>query len=1011
MNLPIPGLWWFGGTAVDTNASLGFVSGSYFTVGSKVLLFEDPLSGSWMLESRAHVVEKNGNWFTNVGLERSFYLEPAYTDLGLGVWYDGDFDRPELFGHQFNQIGVSGFMKSPLGDFRVNGYIPVGTTDFVERIGPFVGNRILIPGQDSALTGFDSTYRLRLPAFERIGGFVDVGGYSYRSSLVPAFGGFKMRAGLMSLNGVQLTGEFNHDNVYKSTGFLQLVIAGGSAAPSSSQSGREFEPTPRNDHVMRFHRDRQIAFNPVTGLPYNVIHVDNSVGGPGTGTFEDPFATTALAQGGSAPNDVIFVNSNGIPYGQIVLQNGQFLLGQGVNHPLPLLGGGVFVMQTAGGPLPIIVPAAGTDGVTLAAGPNPNTVAGFQINAAASRDAILASGVTSGAILRDLNLFGGGGITGSGINVMNSFGTFTITNTLIQNFGGPGFNLVNGAPNVNFNGTINNLTNRALQITGTTGGTATFDGTINDSGGTGIQLMNVGGNVNVAATTLLQNSTTNGLDIQGGTGNFTFANLGIMNAVGAGVLINGGSHNTSINFSGTGLQNAAGRAIDIQAMNAGSVTFSGGGIVNNPLGSGILIDNNANTPITFNNTVDVTTAAGTVPVTVTNNMNSPVSFADLDIVTTDATGLLATGNSGVFSVGTGSILVQNVGGGGTALQVANSAVNLNFFSTIASNSTGAGFGVNLMNLTGTTNLGVAQITTTGPALSNNTGIFAQNAGTILSSVGSTVTSTNAGAVNITGSTTNMNFSTITSSGTPAANTQGIALSSLGAGSTFNVLNQASISGNTSHAILVQNSTGTTVTFNRVVISMNAAGAHGINLFNNDAASTFTLSGGASTIDMMSAVGSSGVNIQNSRATITNATISNIAAGLPNAGINVIATGGGTSTVLLSANTVTNTINNNAIQLSSTGNSVLNATVTSNSLVSTGFNALSAMQNTGLLHLNASNNSNGAAAAPGGGFFLQSLSPTFNVTQLSNPDLSTQNFGVIVGEIGTINYNAGTPPLP
>jgi hypothetical protein len=1000
MNLPIPGLWWIGGTAVDSNAGLGFQSGSYFTVGSKLLLFEDPLSGSWMFESRAHVVENNGNWFGNFGLERSWYLEPAYTDLGLGVWYDGDFDRPRIFGHQFNQVGVSGFMKSPLGDFRVNGYVPVGTTDYVEQIGPFVGNQIQVPGQDSALTGFDMTYRIRMPAFERFGGFVDLGGYSYRSALVPAFGGFKMRSGIMTINGLAFTGEFNHDNVYRSTGFLQLVIAGGSATPSSSQSGREFEPTPRNDHVLRFHRDRQIAFNPVTALPYNVIHVNNAVGGPGTGTAEDPYSSMALAQAGSAPNDVIFVNSTGAPYSGIVLQNGQFLLGQGVNHSLPLLGGGVFVLQTAGGPLPIIAPAG--VGVQLAPGGTvANTVAGFQINAAAGSDAILALNVQAGAILRDLNLFGGGGGTGSGINVMNSNGNFDITNTLISNFDGPGFNLVNGAPNVDFTGTINNLANRALQISGTSGGTATFNGMINDTGGTGIQLMNVGGNVDVAATTVIQNPAAgaNGLDIQGGTGNFTFGDLGIVNAPGAGVLINGGSANTSITLSATGIQNSAGRAVDIQNMTNGSVVFNGGNIVDAG-GAGIILAANTNNPITFNNAVDVTTGVGTA-VTVTNTTSA--TFADLDIVTTDRTGLFVSGSG--LNIGTGSINVINGGGGGgTALQALNSNMNVNLFSTIAANTIG-GHAVSLQNLTGTTNLGVVQLNTTGAA---NNGIFANNAGTVMTGIGSTVNSTNSAAINILNSVTNMSFNTITST---TSATEGILLQNLGSGSTFNVLNTATITGNTLDAILVQNSDAT-ITFNSVNINMNQAGRDGIHLVNNAATSNFTLSGGVSAINMNSANNSNGVNIVNSIATISGANIQNISG--TGAGINVSASAGSTSTVLLNANTLTNNINNNAIQLSSTGaGAVLNATVTTNVITPTAGSALNATAMTsGLLHLNASNNSDGAGGAPTGNFFLSSAGgSTFNVTQTSTIDLSNQNFGVTVTPVGPINFNAGAPPLP
>ena len=412
LNLPIPGLVWVGATAADNGNGFGFKSGSYFTVGSKFMLFEDQLNGSWMLESRAHAVEKNGNWFANFGLERSFYLEPANADLGLGIWYDGDFDREAVFGHVFHQISVNGFVKTPFGDWRTIGHIPVGTTDFLQAVGPFRGNQIIIPGQESALQGFDSTFRFRLPQFELLGGYVDVGGYAYRSNLIDPFGGVIVRAGMQTINGFSVGGVYTHDNQFRSAGLLQVVIQGGSQTPSSTQSGREFEPTPRNDHILQVHRAESVAINPVTGVPYNVIHVNNNLPGPGSGTFEDPFSTTALAQAGSMPNDVVFITPSATAYGGIVLQNGQFLLGGGANHLLPVPGG-TFLLQTAGlGPIPTITNPAGP-GVTLFAGTTPNTVAGLMIQGSAGNDGIFGMNLTTGAVLRDLTILGGGGGTGA----------------------------------------------------------------------------------------------------------------------------------------------------------------------------------------------------------------------------------------------------------------------------------------------------------------------------------------------------------------------------------------------------------------------------------------------------------------------------------------------------------------------------------------------------------------------------------------------------------------------
>lgn len=999
LNLPVPGVFWFGATAADTNASLGFYSGSYFTVGSKVQLYEDPLNGHWMLESRAHVVNLNGNLFCNVGLERSFHLAPANSDLGLGVWYDGDFDRPAVFGHTFNQVGVSGFIKSPLGDFRANGYIPVGTTDYLENIGPFVGNLIIIPGQDSGLQGFDMTYRMRPPQYGPLASYIDLGGYSYNSNLVHSFGGFKMRAGLQALNGLQINGEFNHDNLYRSTGFLQVVWLAGSAGPISGEnsSGREFEPTPRNDHVVRFHRDRMIAINPVTGLPYNVIHVDNNNPAAGTGTFEDPFMTMALAQAGSSPNDVVFVHSSATNYGGITLQNGQLLLGAGVDHPLPIPGG-TYVLPTAGfGTIPVI--NAVGPGVILAAGAVPNTVAGFQIQGAAGQDGIFGTGLTSGATLRDLTLVGGGGGAGSGINLQNSSGNFLMTNVAIQNFDGAGFNVVGGAPNIDFTGSIANTTGRAVQISNTTGGTINLAGTIGDMGGTGIQLLNDAGNVNVTASTLLQNSTGNGLDITGGTGNFTFSDLGITGAAGAAVFVQGGSSNTQITLSGTGIQNTAGRSIDIQNMTGGTVTLNPGGIVSDS-GAGVFIANNTST-ININTPVDVTTNTATA---VTATGNTSVAFSDLDVVATDRAGVFAQ-NNGNFTISTGTIrTINGGGGGGTALTITNAVsgnANVSLVSLNAVNAMAGQDGVRLQNVTGTTSLGVTQINVTG----GGNGIFANNAGTIATAVGSTASTTTNAVLNISNSTTALNFATLTSVNSVGS---GVALNFLGAGSTLDVTGTTTITGAAQHGFLV-NASNAVINLTGATITMNAPGQHGINLVNNATTSNFTLNGG--TINMSTAAGSNGVNIVNSIATVNNTTFTNYSAtGSP---INVSATGGNTSTVLFNNNVMITNIGGTAINLSSNGaGSALNATVTNNRIVATANSIAANAAASSTLCLNAFGNNNLAGIPPVGNIAVTAAGgTTFNVTQLSALNLSAVNNGVGVTQAGSINFNAGPCPTP
>ena len=92
----------------------------------------DMLDGTWFVDARAHLTTDNGQFFSNLGIGRRQYVELLEFDrrrqrlvrlrwrrvpeLRLPVQPVGR-DRRKLF--------------NPVGDFRFNGYFPVGTTSHV----------------------------------------------------------------------------------------------------------------------------------------------------------------------------------------------------------------------------------------------------------------------------------------------------------------------------------------------------------------------------------------------------------------------------------------------------------------------------------------------------------------------------------------------------------------------------------------------------------------------------------------------------------------------------------------------------------------------------------------------------------------------------------------------------------------------------------------------------------------------------------------------------------------
>ena len=576
LNVGLPGRVWIGSNFADEG--FGY-TGSFLTVGGKTRLFEDFLDGRWLTEARLHhSIEDDGGFFSNVGIERVFSIKSAGADVVTGFWYDYDGDQQGNFGHNFSQLAVNAAIKTRRWDLVGNGYFPIGQRNFLSEgtvAGTFFqGNNILLQqGIDSALTGFDVTLKMRPKQLAFMNGTFEVGGYGYSSDLVNSFGGGTLRIGAQGRRGLILGAEINHDDRFRTTGSFNLGYVFGSVGGRNSEYagiGRDLEETNRRDHIVRFNQSVELAIDPFTGAPFNVVHVTDGVGPGGDGTAENPFDTLADVQANSGVGDVIFVGEGGTLDGGIRLQDRQFLLGGGAEQILGIQDGRQFRLGEATGNEAVLTNVGGANVVVLA---DNNTVRGVTIDAAGAQNGINGNGSNGGTIENNT-------VTGA-----TQFGVL--------------LSLSEGDWNINDN-TLNGNGVDGLFIRNSLDPTAVFTingNTANDNGAKGIHLENF----EAASVTLSDNITNtnikNGLDISDyltaggsidilqhtsdangelgilvarGDGNLNIVNATVTNNIGGGIVTDTFTNMTPGQMTFVGNANGGVSTIDGNGVGAGS---------------------------------------------------------------------------------------------------------------------------------------------------------------------------------------------------------------------------------------------------------------------------------------------------------------------------------------------------------------------------------------------------------------------------------------------------------
>jgi hypothetical protein len=454
--------------------------------------------------------------------------EPAHAWYGASLWYDID----DSTGYHFQDIGLSLEAMVDRWEFRSNFYVPVGNNSKVisafNSDPRFAGNRLLFDRNwttGTAMRGVDVEVGYSLPV--DLGGTADylrgfVGYYYFNGSNVEDISGVKVRAELDLSSTVTTQAQFTNDQVFGSQFMVgaQINLPWGNSHPGSKHRGAmpsPFRYVERNYNVI-VNRETTVqtgveAINPLTGLAYNVTHVD-STGAAGNGSLANPFSTVTAAQ--ATGSDLIFVHADSVLNQQIVLAAGQQLIGESAGASVMTANYGSVLLPgsgAAGGATPLISGINGT-AVTLNSG---SGISGFKIDGITG-DGIVGSGMNGGSV-RNVQF---SNISGDALRLTNATGHIHLESLAFDDIGGRGLVIDGGNAEVDVTATFDQITGDAVVVQNTTGGSVSFtDLEISNSAARGLYLNDLVGDLLVKNLTVT-GSGGDAVYIDGGTGDATF---------------------------------------------------------------------------------------------------------------------------------------------------------------------------------------------------------------------------------------------------------------------------------------------------------------------------------------------------------------------------------------------------------------------------------------------------------------------------------------------------------
>jgi len=389
------------------SGGIGYEKG-YTTLEAFLALDPSQWAVTPFLDARGHVFD-NGKWAANAGVGlRALWGNRAY---GINTYYD--YRNAGRF--HSNQIGAGIETLGELFDFRINGYLPVGTkisSPYDSTFETFSGNYMLVSQKyQSAMKGANAEFGFHFGKSALFDFYAAAGPYYFIGKIDPATWGGKARISGTFKDILTLEISDSYDRTFhnKFQGQISLSFSFGPKSKVKEQgrackvantlNDRMLQPVDRQEIIVIDNtRKNTIAIDPATGLPYFFVFVDNT--SSSNGTYENPYHSLAQAQTNSSPNDIIYVfpgdgTTTGMDSG-IFLKANQKFWGSGVSHSLPTSQGTISIPAQSSSSPTITNTNINTEGnaITLA---TDNAISGFTITSAFN-DAIFGTDPQSLAV-------------------------------------------------------------------------------------------------------------------------------------------------------------------------------------------------------------------------------------------------------------------------------------------------------------------------------------------------------------------------------------------------------------------------------------------------------------------------------------------------------------------------------------------------------------------------------------------------------------------------------------
>ena len=321
----------------QTGQAVGIPNG-YSRIGIRHTIFED---GPQQVFGEAHALITDSNRYGfNAGLGYRVMVDDAM--WGVNGWYD-TLQSDQAFNYRQAGVGVE-YQSGPL-DVRANGYIPFGKqSNFLSVVDPgttpvFVGHDFSTLGSalfQQSLTGFDAEAGIPVPVINWLRMYA---GFYHLAFEQDDTWGVRSRVEGRLTQGVNLSFQVTNDEKFGTNLNVGVDVRFDGRLPtrfggSNDAYSRRYDQVRRQWQVQLAQNTGAYAVplnDPTTGDKLEVTWVNNTFGAGGDGTVERPYNVLPS----SVNSDYVIVKRGvGDTVGNIALQNGQDLFGEGKAHQI-----------------------------------------------------------------------------------------------------------------------------------------------------------------------------------------------------------------------------------------------------------------------------------------------------------------------------------------------------------------------------------------------------------------------------------------------------------------------------------------------------------------------------------------------------------------------------------------------------------------------------------------------------------------------------------------------------